>query len=347
MIRNSRFSLVRPSLTLLALCSFALSANAGPFGSKETAATVKIERGGPLKGKSTLALGAFRVAFVTEDAANSESHGMFSGGGSAARMTSQLVGIDHALMQKITDEIYADFLKQAAAKGYTVIDSASLAKSSSAYGALPPMENFDEGRLGTFVIPTGQRSVELAADHSAKQDKGAVGFISAMKNVSKSMATAEANKVFPVAAKDTNSTVVGVTIVVNFANFKGTSSSFGSSKATIAPGATIDGQNKEDISHATSIMAWDASTSTAPAGMAMVLLEGEIHSDVSIGEFGSHSAMKAGDHISNGIAALGAGGQVNKKASELTADPIAYETNVLLVAAQANDMMLSAIAKEK
>ena len=140
---------------------------------------------------------------------------------------------------------------------------------------------------------------------------------------------------------------MGVTIVVNFANFKGTSSSFGSSNATVAPGATIDGQNKEDISHATSIMAWDANTSSAPAGMAMVLLEGQIHSDVSIGDFGSHSAMKVGDHIANGIAALGAGGQVNKKASDLVADPVAYETNVLLVAAEASDLMLSAIAKEK
>ena len=334
--------------TRLALACCLCATLSPVFGGKNNKdASAKVTHGGPFKGQSSFALGAFRVAFVTEDKVVSVAKGMLSGGGgSSSKMTGELAGVDHALMQKIADEVYADFLKQAAAKGYTLIDSTQLAKTSAAYSAMAGAENFAEGRLGTVVIPTGQRSVPLAADDSAKAERGAQSFMASIHNVGAFTAKAEANKAFPEAAKEVGVPVLGVTIVVNFADFKGGVSKFGtSSKATIMAGATIDGTN--EFSSATSIMGWDSKTQNCPGCMGEVGLTGRVHSDASIGTLDSHSEMKKGDHIANGLGALAGTGRVNKRGAVLTADPAAYETNVLIVAAEASDILLSAMAKEK
>lgn len=316
---------------------------------KDKDATAKVTHGEPFKSKSSFALGAFRVAFVTEDKVSSVSKGLMSGhGGSSSFMYGELVGVDHPLMQKIADRIYADFLKQAAAKGYTIVDSTQLAKTSPAYSAMEAAENFAEGRLGTVVIPTGQRSVPLAADDSAKAQRGAGAgsMMSSIHNLGTLSAKAEANKAFPEASKEAGVPVLGVTIVVNFADFKGGVSTFAtSSKATIMAGATIDGTN--GLSSATSIMGWDTKTLTCAGCMGQVALIGQVHSAASIGSLESHSKMKTGDRIANGIGALGGLSQTNKRGAVLTADPASYETNVLLVAAQASDILLSAMAKDK
>lgn len=311
-----------------------LNANAIDFGKKSENASVKVERGGPLKGKTTLALGAFRVAFVTSDSSYSESHGMFANGGSSAKMTGELAGIDHATMQKIADEVYADFLKQAAAKGFTILDSTKVAAASADYRDIPQTLNYADSRIGTLVIPTGQRSVALAADDSAKDSKGAAGMMSGFHNIGKGMAKAEANKAFPAAAKQLGVPVVGVTLVVNFASFKGTSSSFGSSKASIAPGATIDGTSKTELAMDTSILAWDGSTCAAAVPCeARVYLQGYIHSDAPIGKTATYGKWSFG--------------ATSKKAAVLEADPDLYEAAVLTVTAQATDMLLAAIQNEK
>ena len=301
-------------------------AQALPFssgGDKE--ATVVVAHGGEIKGKSTVALGAFRVAFVTKDAANAATSGIF--GGSAARISAELVGADNALMQKIADEIYADFLKQAAARGFTIIESSTLAKTAPAYAALVPSENFSVGRLGTYVIPTGQRSVALASDARAKEEKGTGGFATRFNIIGDQVAKSPSYDAFPVAARQADAAVIGVTIVVNFANFKG-SSSLGGSKASLALGATIDGRNKNEIIPSTSILGWDKGTDSCALCQAQFGIEGQIHSDAPIGTYDSSGAK-------------------NNQSGTVVVDPDAYARNVLLVAAQATDLLLGAVAGQK
>ena len=305
----------------LLACGLALTGQARAVSD----ASVKVAHGSEIKGRSTVALGAFRVAFVTEDAANAKTQGFF--GSSAAKMSGTLAGLDHALMQKIADEVYADFLKQAAAKGFTVIDSATLAKTAAAYAALTPSENFTVGRLGTFVIPTGQRSVALASDNRAKEEKGTAGFAARFNIISDQVAKAPAYEAFPVAAGQADAAVLGVTIVVNFANFKGTTS-LGGSKATLAVGATIDGRNKNEIIPSTSILGWGKSTGSCPLCQAQFGLEGQIHSDASIG---SYEGSGSGNNVT-GIVSVA---------------PASYEQNVLLVAGQASELLLNALSAEK
>ena len=288
-------------------------------------ATVKVTRGSELKGKSTLALGSFRVAFVTQDAAAAATRGVF--GGSAAKISADLVGADRTLMQKIADAVYADFLKQAAAKGYTVIDSQALAKASPAYAALAPSDNFSAGRFGTFVIPSGQRSVALASDARTQAEKGTGGFAARFNIISDQVAKAPAYDAFPVAAGQAGAPVLGVTIVVNFANFKG-SASLGGSQASLSVGATIDGRNKNEIVPSTAILGWDKGTDSCALCQAQFGLEGQIHSDAAIGTYNASGAQ-------------------NNQAGTVTVDPAAYEENVLLVARQAITLLLGAVAAER
>ena len=338
------------TLALVSTLCLSLSptpAHAINFGKKDAEATAKVTHGGTFKSQSTYALGAFRVAFVTEDSAASVSRGVFAGTGAAALMSGSIEGVDHALMQKIADQVYADFLKQATLKGFTLVDSATLATRSPTYTALEQMPNFDDGRLGTYVIPTGQRSVPLAADGSKKLGKGSKGMFDSMRLTTQTMDNAEANKAFPKISAEVGTPVLAVTMVVNFANFKGGNTSFGTAKASIQVGATVDGFAKGDALPSTGIAGWDAKT--APCGLchAEVALEGQVHSTDSIGSSDTHSTMKAGDHLANGIASLAGTSQTNKKGTFVTADPAAYEKNVLLVASEATDILLSGLAKEK
>lgn len=324
-------------VTLAFLANTAASAASGfglGFGKKDESASVKVDGGKVLKGKSTLALGAFRVAFVTSDSAYSESHGMFANGGSSAKISGELVGIDHATMQKIADKVYADFLKQAAAKGYTILDSTKVAAASSAYRNVTQTANYADSRIGTLVIPTGQRSVALAADDSGKDSKGAETMAGAFHNLGKITAKSDANKAFPAAAKDLDAPVLGVTIVVNFAGFKGTTSSFGSSKASVLPGATIDGMSKNDLALNTSVLAWDGSVCAAAVPCeARLYMQGYIHSDAPIGR--TSSTKKGGFLVAQ------------KKTATVDADPDLYEKAVMDVTNQASSMLLDAIQKER
>lgn len=312
-------------------CTLALTVSASAFGKKDENASIKVEKSELLKGQTTLALGAFRVAFVTQDSVVAVSHSTFAGS-SKAKMEGELSGIDHAAMQKIADEVYADFLKQSAAKGYTILDSAKVNAVSAAYRAVTKTVNFADSRIGTLVVPTGQFSVAIAADDSGKDSKGAATFGAVFHNVGASTAKSEANTAFPLAAKDVGAPVLGVTIVVNFASFKA-SGSFGSSKAEIEPGATIDGTNKNDIALNTSILAWDAKSCEYANCMERVILQGYIHSDSPVGK--TETTGKWGF------------GSSSKKTSVLEADPELYEKGVLEVAPQASEMMIDAMLKER
>ena len=140
------------------------------------------------------------------------------------------------------------------------------------------------------------------------------------------MAKAPAYEAFPLAAQQADAAVWGITIVVNLADFKG-SSTLGGSKASIALGATIDGRNKNEIIPSTSILGWNAGTGSCALCQAQFGLEGQVHSEAVIGtneSFGSSSNLTG----------------------TVSVDAVAYEKNVLLVAAQASELLLTAVAAE-
>ncbi len=339
---SSPFRLARFLSGLTLLTAIALPAHAISFGSKDK---VKVVNGGPLKEGTTFALGSFRVCFITEDEVVSVAKGSWVTGGSSssAAMSGSLEGLDQATMQKIADKIYADFLKQAAGRGVTLTDSVHLAQASPTYKAMQMTANYSTGRMGTMVIPTGQQSVPLAEDASEKSNKGSKGLMSQWKQMGATdFATADANKLFPVAAKEAGMPVLGVTIVVNFADFKGGNGSFGNSKVGMMPGATIEGSLKTELLRATSIVAWGPKTATCPACMAQALLEGTVHSTEPIGSTETHKGSKG----ISGLVGIGPTNSYAKKGTTIYVDLPAYETNVLAVAAEANEMLVAELGRK-
>jgi hypothetical protein len=310
------------------------SAAAGlPFGKRDQ---VLVVNAGPLRETRNFALGSFRVTFITSDQVTSVKRGGWTSGGASAEMSGTLLGLEHPEMQKIADAVYADFLAKAAAKGLTVMDSVKLAAASPTYKAMAMTPNYEEGRLGTIVIPTGQTSVILAEDQSKKATKGAKGLFTTYSQMSAvNFATADANKMFPGVAKETGTTVIGVTIVVNFADFKASTGSWGGASTKVLTGATIDANGTEMLRE-TSIMGWGPKTQPCPACMAEILFTSPIHSEERIGEIESsktrHSSLTGFD-----------GGTLSSSASKsvyVTVDVPAYEKNVLVVSAAASTLML-------
>ena len=304
-------------------------------GSKEQ---IKVANGGVFKDGSSFAIGSFRVTFMTSDEVVSVAKGGWTSGNASSAMKGTLIGLDHATMQKLADEVYADFLKQAAAKGLTIVESVKLAATSPSYKALATTPNYEEGRLGTIVIPTGQQSVPLPEDRTEKANKGSKGVFAQIKQQQTMLyATSDANKALPKAAKEAGMTILGVTMIVNFGDFKGATHNWGGSHVKVLPGATVDGADKMELLRATSILGWGPNTMTCGNCMAQVALEGTIHSDENIGLTEASKARKSslsdfsGNVLSNS----------SSKNFSIEIDPAAYEKNVLVVTSRTTALMLA------
>ena len=333
-----------------AIAALALSAStlfaAGP--------SVRTERTGILKGRSTVALGAFRVIFVTEDSIASTSTNNFGGGLGGRATTEQdaaLVGLEQPLMQKLTDSIYADFLDKMQTKGYTVLDSQKLATAAPAYKALDMTDNFESGRWGTYVVPTGQMSISLAADESKAVGRGSKGGVfSGFKAQGQKTKKGEADKVLPEVSKSANAPVLGVTVVVSFAQFRGSGySHWGqSAKTKIQTGATINGTESRGPM-VTGIQAWEAEmyhNCSVACPLSTLSMEGDIHDENAIGELAKYDAKTKGDKQTNAIGIL-TGDSVKHKGYVVQLDAAAYEKNVLTVSGQANELLVASLVKEK
>ncbi|MDN3202813.1 hypothetical protein [Algoriphagus sediminis] len=92
-----------------------------------------------------LNVGQFTVAFMTSEfkSASTQSRNNFSGAKSALQVNT--TGLTQELMQRITDDAYADFVAQAQAKGFTVSDFDGLAHTDESMKRYyPSTGNFKE-----------------------------------------------------------------------------------------------------------------------------------------------------------------------------------------------------------
>jgi hypothetical protein len=313
--------------------------------------SVRTERTGILKNRPTVALGAFRVIFVTEDSIGATSSNNFGGGRATTEQDAALIGLEQPLMQKLTDSIYADFLDEMQSKGYTVLDSQKLAAAAPTYKSLDMTDNFQSGRWGTYVVPTGQTSIALAADESTAVGRGSKGGVfSGFKAQGQKTKKGEADKVLPEISKAANAPILGVTIVVSFAEFRGSGySHWGQgAKTKILTGATINGTESRGPM-VTGIQAWEAEmyhNCSIACPLSTLSMEGNIHNEAAIGELAKYDAKTRGDKQTNALGAL-TGESIKHKGYFLQLDAAAYEKNVVTVSQQANDLLVAALVKEK
>ncbi|MBS1815428.1 MAG: hypothetical protein JSS87_11170 [Acidobacteria bacterium] len=335
--------------TALAVLATASAAYAG-------GPSIKTERTGGLKGKSTVAIGAFRVIWVRQDSIGASSTNNF-GGGLTGRATVEqeafLLGLEKPQMQKLTDQIYADFLTKLKAKGYTVIEPKDLLAKAPQAASLEMTENFETGRWGTYVVPSGQSSIQLAADESKAVGRGSKGGVfSGFKQQGQKTKKGEADKVLPEASKAIGDTpVIGVTIVASFAQFKGSGySHWGqSAKTKIMTGATINGAQEKQDAMVTGIQVWDAhmyDNCKIACPLSTLALVGDIHDEHSVGEMVKYDAKTHGERITNAFSDF-TGDAAKHKGYIVNLDPAAYDQNMPVVAAQANDLLVASLAKER
>lgn len=337
------------TLAAIAALAFTLPALAG-------GPSIKTQRTGGLKGKSTVALGAFRVIWVKQDAIAASSVNNF-GGGLTGRATVEqegfLFGLEKDQMQRLTDQIYADFLSKLKAKGYTVIENKELVAKAPAVAQLEMTENFEKGRWGYYVVPTGQGSIQLAADDSKAVGRGAKGGVfSGFKQQGQKTKKGEADKAFPEASKTMDNTpILGVTIVASFAQFKGNGySHWGqSAKTKIMQGATINGAAEKQDAMVTGVQVWDGKmydNCKIACPLSTLQLVGDIHDDKPVGSMVEFDAKNASDKMANALHEI-TGDAAKHKGYAITLDPAAYDAAIPAVAGQANTLLIDAIAKEK
>lgn len=320
--------------------------------------SIKTDHTSSLKGKSTLAIAAFRVIFVMHDSISAESMnvrnqvGVFGSVSNTSQQDAVMMGVDKPEMQKVTDAIYADFLSKAKSNGYTVIEPKDLAAKAPEYKSLDMTESFEDGRWGTYVIPTRQVSASLAADDSKAIERGSkAGAFRGFKANSQKFKKGEADKVFVQTSSALGDVpLIAVTYVVSFAKFKGTGTRhfLNSAKTSIEWGATINGFEEQNPM-ATGIQVWDKSVrSGAMTAGSTLALKGDLHDETSLGKVEKFDAKTKYEGFSNTLTYLnGSGNTTVHKGYVLNADKTVYINTTTSVASKANDMLIAALVKER
>lgn len=178
-------------------------------------------------------IGSFKVAFMHDAKARSATRsGMFSPGigRGKATATAHLKGLETAQMQKLTNDIYQQFVSELKAQGYTVLSPEELASvpeyaDLQNLGEPSPKENVAismvaEGK-STYVAPDGMKLVYYSGERQGLQNIN-------QETIKKAQGL----------AMKTDAAVLGVHYIVAFINAN-SHSSFTSASVQIGQGVTI------------------------------------------------------------------------------------------------------------
>lgn len=96
----------------------------GAFGT--TKSDLDVTSAKTFNGVEEVIIGGFVIGYDIESSAASHSGGGLMGRSNSASAKVTLEGVDNATLQKITDQVYADFVADLKAKGYKVADRSAL-----------------------------------------------------------------------------------------------------------------------------------------------------------------------------------------------------------------------------
>lgn len=289
----------------------------GPFG-LGTASDVEVKGASATKGEMRVVVPYFRVAFYTDD----NPGGYTNSYGDSTVIRSKLIGVDNALLQRVTDRAFATFKAQMTSKGFVVLPTAALENAPS-YRAFPgaPTRTAkkDEALFGPdaiYVRPTGMRGSDTSH-----------------------MRQMEANRIL----KETGASVVDVTLYVSYLaqSFKKVAVITTGLKVgqapMVTPGSTMD------------FYGFQASRCTGfcPNTVARAKIGQPIFSTEKIGEL--KNVTDAGDTATDvAVTALSWMTSRTKirrtRRYELHADPVRYERVVTAVLQNATNKLINAVA---
>lgn len=122
------------SSVALVLFTGCTGANIGGTSSSSLAkSSYDVKTAKAFKDKKQVAIGGFKVTFITEQKMTAKNKGSFLGGGGMARSTAhvKLNGVSNGLMQSITDEAYKNFLNTLKNSGYSVVNKEKLLQNKT------------------------------------------------------------------------------------------------------------------------------------------------------------------------------------------------------------------------
>ena len=241
---------------------------------------VKNLNGSQIKGMQRVAISVFNVEFPDEFHLEAKSSGTAGSMGSnySANLTTHLVGMDLASRQRIADAAYADFVEELKAAGFEVIDHAALVAAAPEISTWTSVPNGYQGRFGTYMAPTGMAVYPMSGDTKKRQSSG---MFRQLNQVVTMAATSQAYKRSAYVARDANTYVLAVSIVVDYAVYSTSGDRRGYGKrvsagfekgAAVAAGTLID--------PATTIRVWNTHSGGFPT---LLTLQQPVISDADIG----------------------------------------------------------------
>lgn len=248
---------------------------------------VKNLNGSQIKGMQRVAISVFNVEFPDEFHLQAKSSGTTGAGSNSGRMgmvrtadlTTHLVGMDLASRQRIADAAYADFVAELKAAGFEVVDHAALLAAAPEISTWTTQPNGSQGRFGTYVAPTGMVVYPMSGDTKKRENSG--GMFHQMNLLVNMAASSQAYKRSAYVARDANTYVLAVSIVVDYAVYSTSGDRRGFGKrvsagyekgAAVAAGTLID--------PATTVRVWNTHSGGFPT---LLTLQQPVISDADIG----------------------------------------------------------------
>lgn len=333
--------LVSTSILMLAACAVKSTETgtkaeerSGGFLGLSTAAEVDVQTEAAFKSVNKVVIGGFKVGFLEEMRASNKAGGGLMGGGFGGKSTANvdLKGVDTALMQKITDAAYGDFVARLQKKGYTVIDRAELLKNrdyANANKEKSPLREESSMFFGadatiTYLAPSSLDGLYFTGEAGRS---GGFGFGNPQVA---SVNFAQENKI----------PVLFVTYEIDFANKSGGHGGWGSMSSSVEVGQGISVTPGGGVK----LIGGHAGTfSTANGSM---LFGQPVYSEETFGTIvnTSSDAGVAAETALNIFSAFAGAGTNQMRSFEITADPAKYQAVSLKVLAQANEKLTSKMA---
>ncbi|MEO6717496.1 MAG: hypothetical protein ABIM50_09665 [Novosphingobium sp.] len=179
---------------------------------------LKVSGADAARGITQVAIGAFNVGFIFQSVDETKASGGLMGAfGGATKTKSTLVGVTPEMMQKVTDDAYADFVAQLAAKGFTLQDPAALfahATMTNPHAQASPVEinvTLEKGSKGkvTYFKPAALPALILIPGDFTGSGMSSIGI---------NMSAGQAAYALSSYAKASSVPVIDVTYMIDFSN---------------------------------------------------------------------------------------------------------------------------------
>lgn len=296
---------------LMSLAVLLIGCSAIGGGVKKPSDPFQVNNASAFKDKKQLAIGSFKVTFVTFDKSSSKAESsMASSDSKFAKVTlrAKLEGVDDQTFQQLTDFAYRDFADKLKENGYQLVDRSRI-ESSPAYSELPASTSPHRETSSFKSITGGSReSVTFSPSgiplyHSGKSYQPAAPF--EMYNV----------------AEESGVPIVNVHYIVHFAYFRGDSNSSDKSKvARVQLGQVVRVEHGSQLA----LVVGHGGTFNNPNGN-LDLTWGEA-SDMAYGETSDATSggQKAANVFSN-VVGMFSGSSMSAQEFLITAEPEKYQ----------------------